>query len=125
MDMFARKVAALLKPNALPKFNDLMESKIIPWLREQEGFLDLITLVLPDGREVASISFWDREADAEAYHAGGYPEVLEILEGLLDAGPYVKTFKVVSSTLQRMDPGRRAETVRHEEIEARTETRVW
>ena len=65
--MYARKVAALLKPNSLPQFNHLMESKILPWLREQEGFVDLITLVLPDGKEVASISFWDRQADAETH----------------------------------------------------------
>jgi hypothetical protein len=115
MDMFARKVAALLKPNALPEFNNLMESKILPWLREQEGFLDLIILVLPDGREVASISFWDRQADAEAYQVTGYPEALEILGRLLDAGPYVKTFKVVSSTLQRVAPGRPPEAVHHED----------
>lgn len=122
--MFARKVAVLLKPNALPEFNDLMESKILPWLREQDGFLDLITLVLANGREVASISFWDRETDAEAYHATGYPEVLEILEGLLDAGPYVKTFRVVSSTLQTVAPERRPEAGHHEEIDARRETSV-
>jgi len=106
MDMYARKVSALLKPNSLPEFNHLMESRILPWLREQEGFLDLITLVLPDGREVASISFWDHHADAEAYHAAGYPEVLDLLGQLLDAGPYVKTFQVVSSTLQRVAPER-------------------
>jgi heme-degrading monooxygenase HmoA len=114
MDMFARKVSALLKPNSLAEFNRLMESKILPWLREQEGFLDLITLVLPDGREVASISFWDRQADAEAYQATGYPEVLGILGRLLDAGPYVKTFEVVSSTLQRVAPGRRPEAEHRE-----------
>jgi hypothetical protein len=124
MDMYARKVAALLKPNSLPQFNNLMESKILPWLREQEGFVDLITLVLPDGKEVASISFWDHQADAEAYQATGYPEVLEILGGLLDAGPYVKTFKVVSSTLQRVDPQRRLGAVGNAETGARTESRV-
>jgi heme-degrading monooxygenase HmoA len=124
MDMFARKVAALLKPNALPEFSSLMESRILPWLREQEGFLDLITLVLPDGREVASISFWDREADAEAYDAMVYPEVLEVLGRLLDAGPYVKTFKVVSSTLPQVAPVREAEAMAQQEMDGRRESRV-
>jgi heme-degrading monooxygenase HmoA len=122
--MYARKVSALLKPNSLPEFNNLMESRILPWLREQEGFLDLITLVLPDGREVASISFWDHHADAEAYHASGYPEVLDILGRLLDAGPYVKTFQVVSSTLQRVDRESRLGAVHREEIDGLTETSV-
>jgi hypothetical protein len=57
--IFARKVAARLKPNSLTEFANLMEGEILPWLRKQEGFLDLIMLVVPDGREVAAISLWD------------------------------------------------------------------
>jgi hypothetical protein len=104
--MFARKVAARLKPNSLPEFTNLMEHEILPWLRKQEGFLGLITLAVPDGREVATISFWNHKGDAQAYNSGGYPEVLKILEELLDGTPYVKTFEVVGSTLQRVAPAR-------------------
>jgi hypothetical protein len=98
--MFARKVAARLKPNSLTEFVNLMEREILPWLREQEGFQDLITLSAPDGMEVATISFWDHERNAQAYGSSGYPEALELLEGLLDAPPYVKTFDVVHSTFR-------------------------
>ena len=98
--MFARKVAALLKPNSLPEFTNLMEGKILPWLRKQEGFRDLVTLAVPNSREVATISFWDDQKNAEAYHTSAYPEVLEILQRLLDGAPYLKTFEVVSSTFQ-------------------------
>jgi len=99
--MFARKVSALLKPNSVSEFAKLMECEVLPWLRKQKGFLDLIILAVPDGSEVATISFWDQPASAEAYNISGYPEVLEILEGFLDGCPYVKTFEVVSSTLQK------------------------
>jgi hypothetical protein len=102
--MFAHKVAALLKPNALPEFTILMQRKILPWLRKQEGFLDLITLATPNRGEVATISFWDHEANADTCNTCGYPELVEILGGLLDGAPYVKTFEVVSSTLQRVAP---------------------
>ena len=105
--MFARKVAALLKPNSLPEFTNLMEREILPWLRKQKGFLDLVTLAVPDGDEVATISFWDHQANAEAYNTSGYPEAVEILGKLLDGRPYVKTFDVVSSTFQRIAPVRR------------------
>lgn len=98
--MFARKVTARLKPNALSEFSNLMQREILPWLRTQEGFLDLITLAAYGGAEVTTISFWDRQADADAYHTSGYPEVVEVLEKLLDGRPYVKTFEVVSSTFQ-------------------------
>jgi heme-degrading monooxygenase HmoA len=97
--MFARKVSVRLKPEALPVFSTLMESKILPWLRTQEGFLDLIILARPDGSEVATISFWDQETHAQAYNSTGYAEVLKVLAETLDGIPYVKTFEVVSSTL--------------------------
>jgi heme-degrading monooxygenase HmoA len=101
--MFARKVAVRLKPGALEEFVRLMDGEIVPWLRTQSGFLDLIILAAPDGSEVASISFWDEEHNAQAYNSSGYPKALKILEELLDAKPYVKTFNVVSSTLQKVD----------------------
>jgi hypothetical protein len=100
--VFARKVSALLTPNALPEFTNLMECEILPWLRRQEGFLDLIIMAVPDRGEVATISFWEHQANAEAYSARGYPQVLEVLERLLDGAPYVKTFEVVSSTFPRV-----------------------
>ena len=98
--MHARKVSVLLKPNSLQEFTNLVECEILPWLRKQEGFLDLIVLATPDGGEVATISFWDHQANAEAYNTNGYPEVLEVLQRLLDGIPYLKTFDVLSSTLQ-------------------------
>jgi hypothetical protein len=107
--MFARKVAARLKPDSLTKFTSLMEHEILPWLRKQEGFLDLITLAVPDSREVATISFWDHKGNAQVYNSSGYPEVLKILQDLLDGVPYVKTFEVVSSTFQSIALARPAE----------------
>ncbi len=102
--MFARKVAARLKPNALGEFTSVMETKILPWLRRQEGFVDLIILAMRGNQEVATISFWDHESDAEAWAANSFPEALEILGTLLDGRPYVKTFDVVSSTLHEVAP---------------------
>ena len=99
--MFARKVAARLQPNSLKEFTNLMEGQILPWLRQQEGFLELITLAASDGIEVATISFWDHQGNAQAYQREGYPEALKILEELLDGTPYVKLFEVVGSTFQR------------------------
>ncbi|MGA8433118.1 MAG: antibiotic biosynthesis monooxygenase [Candidatus Sulfotelmatobacter sp.] len=107
--MFARKVSARLKPNALREFANLMEREILPWLRTQEGFLDLTMLAAPDGSEVTAISFWDHEGDAQAYNSSGYPEALKILGNLLDGTPYVKTFEVLSSTCQKVSQARKPE----------------
>ena len=99
--MFARKVAVRLKPNSLEKFTTLMEQGILPWLRTQEGFLDMILLSSPDSNEVQALSFWDHEANAAAYNSSGYPAVIKSLEGLLDNAPLVKTYEIVSSTMER------------------------
>lgn len=98
--MFVRTVRVRLKPNSLEEFANLMEREILPWLRTQEGFLDLITLVARDGREVATISFWDHEGNAQAYNSSGYPAVLKTLSNLLESAPDLKTFNVVTSTFQ-------------------------
>ncbi len=100
--MVARKVAARLKPNSLTEFTNLMESAILPWLRKQEGFLGLITLAVPNGREVATISFWEDKRNAQAFNSSGFPEAVKVLEKLLDGTPYVKTFDVVSSTFPKI-----------------------
>jgi hypothetical protein len=101
--MFARHVAVKLRPGTLAEFTRVMDSEILPWLRKQKGFLDAITLAGPVGGEIVSISFWDQEESAQVYNSMGYPEVLEILKKVLSGTPQVKTFDVVSSTLQKID----------------------
>ena len=108
--MFARKVAARVKPNSLAKFINLVESEILPWLRKQKGFLDLIVLTAPDGEEVATVSFWDRPENEDVYNSSGYPEVLNALGKLLDGTPYVKTFDVASSTVHNIAGSQPTET---------------
>ena len=102
--MFARKVSVRLKPDSIARFTNLMECEILPWLRRQKGFLDLITLALTDGSEIATISFWDREDNAQSYNTSGFPQVLEVLEEMLDGIPYVKTYEVLSSTIHPLPP---------------------
>lgn len=102
--MFARNVSVNLKPGALAEFTQAMENEILPWLRKEKGFLDVITLAVPSGREILAISFWDQKENAQAYNSTGYPQVLKILEKLVEGAPHVRTFEVVSSTLQKVPP---------------------
>ncbi len=102
--MFARNVSVNLKPGALAEFTKAMENEILPWLRKQKGFLGVITLAVPSGREVLAISFWDQKENAQAYHSTGYPQVLKILGKLIEGTPHVRTFDVVSATLEKVAP---------------------
>jgi hypothetical protein len=102
--MFARHVSVKLKPSTLAEFTRVMENEILPWLRKQKGFLDTITLAAPGGREIVAISFWDQEENARVYNSTSYLEALKILKKLLAGTPQVRTFDVVSSTLQKVEP---------------------
>lgn len=103
--MFARKVYVRLKPNALREFARLMDKKILPWLRSQEGFVDSIVLAAPDGLEIQVLSFWNQDAFPESHQAIGYPnDVLNLLEGLLDEITHGRTFEVLGSTRQGLRP---------------------
>jgi heme-degrading monooxygenase HmoA len=111
--MFARKVSVCLKPNTLSAFIRLMEEELLPWLKTQNGFLDLITLACTDAIEVQVITFWENERSEEAYNEGYPKNVLKSLQALLDGISYGKTFEVVSSTLERIVPARPRELKAH------------
>ena len=99
--MFARKASINLRPNTLSEFLNTMENEIVPLLRKQKGFQDEMTLSVPGRIEVVAVSFWDRKEDAQNYESSGYPKVLKILDKFLDRTPHVRTFEVLSSTLQK------------------------
>jgi heme-degrading monooxygenase HmoA len=102
--MFARNVSVNLRPGALAEFTKAMENEILPWLRKQKGFLGVIILAAPGGREVLAISLWDQKENAQAYHSTGYPQALKIVGKLLEETPHVRTFNVVSATLEKVAP---------------------
>ena len=100
--MFARRVIMQLKPNAAPEFTQRLESEVLPLLRKQKGFQDEITFVATGGKEAFGISLWDKTDSAEAYGRTAYPEVVKILEKVVDGTPRVETFEVSNSTCHKI-----------------------
>jgi len=99
--MFARNVALRLKPNTLSEFTRTFDKEVIPMLRKQTGFQDEIAFAILGGPDVVAISLWDTKEHAEAYNAAGYPEVLKILDKVLDGTPKVQVSDVISSTIHK------------------------
>jgi len=99
--MFARNVSLRLKPNTLSEFTRIFEKEVIPMLRKQRGFRDEIAFAVPGGLDVVAISLWDTKDYAEAYNTAGYPEVLKILDEVLDGTPRVQVSDVISSTIHK------------------------
>ncbi len=58
--MYGRKVTFELKANSVNDFKHRQENEILPILRKQRGFQDVITLIEPTKRHVEAISLWTR-----------------------------------------------------------------
>lgn len=100
--MIARNVTMHLKANSVAEFTQTLEKEIIPLLRKQKGFEDEMTFLVPGGRDVVGISFWEKQENAEAYARGTYQEVLKSLAKVLDGTPQVQTWEVLNSTSHKI-----------------------
>jgi hypothetical protein len=100
--MFACNGSLRLKPNTLSEFTRIFDKEVIPMLRKQSGFRDEITFAVPGELDVVAISLWDTKEYAEAYNTAGYPEVLKILDKVLDGTPKVQVSDVLSSTIYKL-----------------------
>ena len=95
--MFARHVTMKLRPDSVNKFVRVMENGVVPLLREQEGFLDQITLISPERVEAVVITFWDRKESEEAFNRTENPEVLTRLLQVIEGNPEVRLFEVIQT----------------------------
>ena len=100
--MFTRHVIMELKPNATTEFTNVVEGKILPLLRKQKGFRDIITFLASDRSEAIAISFWDTKEEAEAYKVSGYPEVMKTVANLVEGTPRVGVAELATSTLHKL-----------------------
>jgi heme-degrading monooxygenase HmoA len=99
--MFACNGSLRLKPNTLSEFARIFNNEVIPMLRKQSGFRDEITFAVPGELDVVAISLWETKEYAEAYNTTSYPEVLKILDKVLDGTPKVQVSDVISSTIHK------------------------
>lgn len=106
--MFARSVTIRLKPNVQNEFNKSMESNVLPILKKQAGFRDLIALVNVDGNECTSISLWENRESAEAYNNTVYKEVLGKLQNFIEGSPVVRVSNVIHSTIHKISASKAA-----------------
>jgi len=100
--MFARKVSMQLRPNGAAEFKKKIEDEVIPVLRKQKGFLDEITFLYPNGKEVHAFSLWETAEDGEAYARGAYAALAQSMAPLIEGVPRVQTYEVLNSTIHKV-----------------------
>lgn len=96
--MFAR--IAELNPK-IDRKDDLMRvirSEVLPILREQPGFLDILPFLPESNTEMTlAVTFWAGRSDAERYEVDIYPRVAEIIEPYLTTPVTFRRYAVDSS----------------------------
>ena len=90
--MFARILHFELKAEKKEEFVKVLKNEIVPILRKQTGFLEILPF-FPEkmtDEKVITISLWHTKSDAERYGREFYPKALDILK------PYLTTPVVVN-----------------------------
>ena len=100
--MYARNVTLNLKANSAREFTRMLETDVLPVLRKQNGFKDEITFVAENGKDVLTISLWERKENAEAYGRDTYPAVLRSLAKVVEGTPQVDAYQVSNSTFHKI-----------------------
>ena len=91
--MFARNISFRLKSNAHSDYTRTFENEILPLLETALG-----EQTFGRSQDAVAISLWDSKANADAYNANHYPEVLRAFAKVIDGTPRVQTFEAVAST---------------------------
>ena len=90
---YARNVHFTVRNGKVDEFNRLMNTEILPLLKNEKGFRQDLTLL--GSNTGMSISVWDDRACAETYNTKTYPEVLKKLNPVLEGTPRVDTYDTI------------------------------
>lgn len=96
--MHARNVTFSLKANTADEFTRTIEMDVLPVLRKQNGFKDMITIIAASRNEAVALSLWDKKESAEAYNRASYAQVLTSLNKVVVGTPVLHSYEVSNST---------------------------
>jgi quinol monooxygenase YgiN len=101
--MFTRVLEITSKPGKSAELTRTIESKVVPFLKTQPGFMDEVTMFSDmNPNLILAISFWKSKDDAERYHQEQYQIVTEALSQVLESAPSIHTFFVANSTIHNI-----------------------
>jgi len=98
--MFARILEFEVKLEKKEEFVKKMKNEVLPILKKQNGFLEVLPFFPEKIREekALTVSLWATRPDAERYEREVYPQVQEILRPYLNTPITVKPY-IVETTL--------------------------
>jgi heme-degrading monooxygenase HmoA len=98
--MFARILNFEVKPEKKDEFVKTMKNQVLPILKKQTGFLEILPFFPEKMKEekVINISLWTTKQDAERYEREWYPKVFDILKPFLTT-PVVANYYNLETTV--------------------------
>ena len=90
--MFARILDCEVKPDKKEEFVRVIKNQVVPILKIQTGFLEVLPFFPDKTREgkMINVSLWTTKSDAERYEREAYAKVTDILK------PYIASPVVVN-----------------------------
>lgn len=94
--MFARILDCEVKPDKKEEFVRVVKTQVLPILKKQSGFLEILPFFPEKASEskVINISLWATRPDAERYERETYAKVAEILKPYLTAPAAVNRYNL-------------------------------
>ena len=100
--MFARIVEFMPKMEKKEQFVKTIRLEVLPILKEQKGFLEILPFFPENKTEKAiTVTLWMEKWDAEKYERDVYPKVEEILRPYLSTPVTFKHYIVETSLCER------------------------
>ena len=101
--MFARILEFELKWEKKEEFRKVVKNEVIPILKKQTGFLEMLPFFPENIHEnkLYSISLWANKADATRYEKEWYPKVYEMVKPYLNTPITVKNYTLETTLCER------------------------
>lgn len=100
--MFARILDCEVKLEKKEEFVKVVKNEILPILKKQTGFLEILPFFPEKMREdkMITISLWNTKADAERYERESYAKVLEIVKPFLTTPVKANYYKLETAVCE-------------------------
>lgn len=102
--LFARILEFVPKLEKKEEFIRVVKNEVLPILKKQHGFLEILPFVPKIKNEKAvTISLWVDKKDAERHETEWFPRVQEIVKPLMTTPISVKTYVVETSICEHFE----------------------
>ncbi|MGA8489645.1 MAG: antibiotic biosynthesis monooxygenase [Terriglobales bacterium] len=101
--MFARILDFEVKPEKKEEFVKVMKNQVLPILKKQTGFLEILPF-FPDKateHKALTISLWTTKQDAERYERESYGRIFDILKPFLATPVVVNQYNLETALCER------------------------